>query len=101
MYDELAAEEQGLAAATFMLDLTKAFESVPLATVWERWLKMEFHPDILRLALEVCAFSRVLTLEGAASGCVDSLSAILAGTSLATDILYVVMVEPCDRLQQS
>ena len=100
LYDE-AAEEDGEAAATVLLDLTKAFESVPLALVWERGLALGFPAGILRLSLEVCAFVRHLTLDGVCGEGVHSLSAILAGTSFATDLLYVVMMGPCDRLAEA
>jgi len=61
-------------------------------------MMLGFHPGILRLALEVCAFTRYLALEGVAGEGVDTLSAILAGTSFATDLLYLVVTGPCDRL---
>ena len=61
---------------------------------------MGVHPVILRLSLEVCSFSRHLTLHGVTADGVSTLSAILAGTSFATDELFVVMAGVCDELQR-
>jgi len=97
LYDE-AMEASGLAAATMLLDLMKAFESVPLEHVWACGLRLGFPLGILRLSLEVCAFARHLTLEGVTAQGVYSLSAIMAGTSFATDLLFAVMIAPCDSL---
>jgi len=38
---------------------------------------------------------------GVVSDGVETLSAILAGTTFATDLLYLVMLEPCDRLESA
>jgi len=97
LYDE-AAEFSEEAAATALLDLTKAFESVPLELIWARGNEMGFPPGILRLSLEMCAFVRHLVLEGVLGEGTETLSAILAGTSFATDLLFIVMTMPCDRL---
>jgi len=100
LYDEAAVAGDD-AAATVLFDLVKAFESVPLEKVWARGLELGFPAGILRLALEVCSFTRHLTLEGVVAQGVDTLSAILAGLSFATDLLFVVFVGPCDRLMEA
>jgi len=97
LYDETAVAS-GEVAATVLLDLAKAFESVPLELVWERGKDRGFPLGVLRLSLEVCAFVRHLTLAGATADGVSTLSAILAGTSFATDLLYAVLIVPCDNL---
>ena len=99
LHDE-AAEFTGEAAATALLDLTKAFESVPLAMVWARGCQLGFPLAVLRLSLEMCAFARHLVLEGVLGEGIDTLSAILAGLSFATDLLFIIMTEPCDRLER-
>ena len=78
-----AAEAGELAAATTLIDLCKAFESVPLEHVWKRGLAMGINPLILRLSLEICRFSRHLTLHGVTADGVLTRSAILAGTLFA------------------
>jgi len=99
LYNE-AADFQDEAAVTVLLDLAKAFESVPLELVWERGIAMGFPREVLRLSLEVCSFLRHLTLEGVVEEGVQTVSAILAGTSFATDLLFMVMVVPCDHLRE-
>ena len=59
-----------------------------------------FPLGILRLSLDVCSFIRHLALDGVVSEGGSSLSAILAGTSFATDLLYLVVMGPCDRLER-
>ena len=83
------------------MDLAKAFESIPLEVVWRRGLTLGWHPGILRLSLQMCSFVRHLTLDGVIGEGVQTLSAILAGTSFATDLLISVLVEPCDELLSS
>jgi len=97
LHDE-AALANGKEASTLLLDLTKAFESVPLEHIWERGIALGFPLGVLRLSLEMCAFSRHLTLYGVVADGVDSVSAILAGTSFATDLLFAVFTGPCDRV---
>jgi hypothetical protein len=48
LYDEDAAASLQ-ASATLLMDLTKAFESVPLHEVWRRGVLMKFPLKILRL----------------------------------------------------
>ena len=97
LYDEAAAQ-LGHHSATILLDLMKAFESIPLATVWEKGLEMGYPPYLLRLSLEVCAFGRHLVYSGSISEGILTLSAILAGTSAATDLLFIAMHETCELI---
>ena len=48
----------------------------------------------------ICCFARHLTLHGVTADGVLTLSAILAGTTFATDELFVVMAEVCDDLRR-
>ncbi len=50
------------------------------------------------MVLEASAFERRLTYKGAVSGSVNTATAILAGSSAATDLLYLVLLDPVDRL---
>lgn len=61
---------------------------------------MGVNTHLLRLALEISCFSRHLTLHGVTADGVLTLSAILTGTTFATDELSVVMAEVCDDLQR-
>ena len=93
-----AARGRGLEAAACLIDLVKAFEMVKLELVWRMGLELHFPPVLLRLILEACAFARHLVFQGAVAEAVWSLSAILAGGSFATDLLFIIMVGPCDRI---
>ena len=92
-----AAVHRGHITAAMMVDLVKAFESVPLWRVWEAGLRRGLPACLLRLALEACSFSRRLVYNGAFSAAVDSLSAILAGGGLAVDLLALAMEEIVDE----
>ena len=48
--------------------------------------------------LESCAFARSLVLNRAIAEPIHTLSAVLAGGSFATDLLFIIMIEPCDKL---
>ncbi len=97
LFDEAAAGE-GLGSATILVDLEKAFERVRLADAWTEGLRLGFPPVLLRATLEIFAFARVLTMGGARAEAVHTLTAILAGSSFATDVLYLVMIGPVDEL---
>ena len=92
---EVAISNGGFSAAT-LLDLTKAFEMVKLELIWLAGLSMHFPPVILRLILEAFSFARRLTLFGAISDPIFTLSSILAGGGYATDALFIIMVGVCD-----
>lgn len=59
-----ATEAGGLAAATTLISLTKAFECVPLEHVWRRGLAMGINPHLQCLALVISRFSKHLALHG-------------------------------------
>ncbi len=50
------------------------------------------------MALEASSFERRLKYRGAVSRPVDTVTAILAGSGAATDLLYLVLLDPVDRL---
>ena len=92
---EVAVSKGGSSVAA-LLDLTKAFEMVRLELIWLAGLTMHFPPTILRLVLEAFSFCRRLTLMGAVSEPVFTLSSILAGGGYATDALFIIMCGVCD-----
>ena len=96
-----AARARGLESAACLIDLVEAFEMVRLELVWRVGLELHFPPVLLRLILESCAFARHLVFQGAVAEAVFTLSAILAGGSFATDLLFIVLVRPCDQLAAS
>ncbi len=93
-----AAHAAGRESAAALIDLTKAYETVPLQVVWESGVLLGLPIFLLRLMLEVFAFARVLVFRGATADAVHTLSAILAGSVFAVDALLLVMIPCCDRV---
>ena len=79
-----------------LLDLVKPVEHVALGQVWKCGAKLGFPKRILVLALEACAFARRLSYKGAVSEVAITATAILAGGGMATDLLFVSLVEAVD-----
>ena len=94
---EEAAAARGLATASVFIDLVKAFEQVVLGRVWSSGLKHGMQRPILRLAVEACAFTRRLKYKGAISEAASTLTAILAGSGRATDLLLVTLIDAVDE----
>ena len=97
MHDKVA-RASGEVACTTLFDLRKAFEAVALHHAWRACPVYGFPTHILRLVLELFSFDRTLTFAGVVADAVSSLSAILAGSRFATDILYLVVLQPCDKI---
>ncbi len=94
-----ACKQRGMSTGAVLVDLVKAFEQVVLAIVWREGVARGFPLQLLRLGLEACAFTRRLALGAAhARRTVDSLSAILAGSGFASDMMFLVLVKPMDTL---
>ena len=87
-----AAACPGCAATTTLLDIIKAFESVPLGDLWRRGCLLGHPRTIPRFALEACAAARHLTYMGAVDPEeVLTLSAFLAGMPFASDVLFLAL----------
>ena len=95
---EEAARARGDASASVMIDLVKAFEQVALNHVWEEGLVLKMPKPILVLSLEACAFARRLTYKGAVSSLSHTLSAVLAGSGYAVDLLLVTLIRGVDEI---
>ena len=96
LYEEAAAAE-GLATASIFIDLVKAFEQVVLGRVWHSGVKHGMPRSILRVAIEACAFVRRLKYKRAVLEPAATLTAILAGSGRATDLLFVTPVDAVDE----
>jgi len=59
---------------------------------------MHFPPEILRLELEAFAAARTVVVNGAFVEPIETLSALVAGGSYATDCLFLVLAGPCDEI---
>ena len=94
-----AATANGLASASTLMDLAKAFEMISLHHVWAAGIRHGFPLDLLVLILEAFAFARTLVYQGSVSEPTLTLSAVLAGGGFAQVALYLVMIDPLDRVQ--
>ena len=59
---------------------------------------MHFPPEILRLEIEAFAAARTVVVNGACADPINTLSALVAGGSFATDRLFLVLAGPCDTI---
>ncbi len=89
-----AVQNEGLVSASALLDIVKAFETVFLSHIFWAAPELQFPMLILRLALEACAASRYLVYGNSVAAPVDSLTAIVAGSAFATDLLAIVLAKP-------
>ena len=94
---EEAHRQRGRHTAAVLLDLTKAYERVPLERVWHRGIAKGFLARLLALGLEACAFSRRLVYRNAVSQEANTLTALLAGLGMASDMLFLVLSEPLEE----
>ena len=99
LLDEAATADGLVFGATFM-DMAKAFERISLHHVWTAGLKHRFPVLILRLMLEAFAFARRISYTCAFSEPIDTISAVLAGGGLAQVALFLVLIDPMDRIQK-
>ena len=98
MQEEAACFERKKSAAV-LVDLVKAFEQVTLGPVWREGIRTQFHPRMLRLALELCAVSRRLVYKRAMSrSTANTLTAILAGLGVASDLMLLKLMKPVDTV---
>ena len=97
VYEE-AARARGDSTTGVLLDLVKAFEQVALNNVWEQGMRMGMPMRMQVLALGLRAFARRLTYRCAVSGVSRTLSAVLAGSGYAADLLLVTLVNGVDEI---
>ena len=99
LHDEVG-RASGQCSSTVLLDLVKAFESLRLDAIWQAGIEHGYPLHILRMSMELFAFVRHLSCQGAVASSVHTLSAVLAGSTFATDALFLAFLSPCDRLQR-
>ncbi len=93
-----AARFRGLESASFLIDMVKAFDSIPLELLWERGQRHGFPLQVLRLVLEICASPRRLVFKGAVSQVVVTESAVVAGLVMAVDLMFLAVVDTMDSI---
>ncbi len=93
-----AARGRGLESASTLIDLVKAFEHIPLELLWRQARKHNFPLVLMRLVLELCASPRRLVFKKAVSGAIETLSAVIAGLVMATDCMYLAIIDVMDNI---
>ncbi len=95
-----AAMARGMCSAATLVDLVKAFEHVPLETLWANGKEHGFPLQVLRLVMELCSATRRLVFRGAVSEPTSTLTAVIAGLVAAIDCMYLVVVDVLDKLRK-
>ncbi len=93
-----AARARGDHLASTLLDLAKAYEHVPLEAVWSAGIRKGYPRKILRLTLEACSFTRYLYYKGVLSSPTQTLTAVIAGMTFSTDLLFLLLTDVADDL---
>ena len=91
----------GLAAATFLSDLVKAYDSVEWPTLVHECGLQEFPWVLLRLALDAYAGERRVVWQGAISEPVFATKSIAAGCGFATSLLRGLLLRTLDALAEA
>ena len=66
-----------------------------LGAVWEAGIRAGFQANLLRSGMEQCLFRRRLVYRSAmGEGTVNTQTAILAGLGIATDLMFLKLVNP-------
>ena len=86
------------AYAQALMDLVKAFESVPHDQLWDAASRHGYPLAILRLALAAYAMPRTISSDGACSRLVTAARGITAGSGTATAELRALILDLIDRL---
>ena len=95
-----AVTQKGQVAASALLDLIKAFESVRLDIVWETGVASNFPMPVLRLALQAYCLARRLVYREVVGQPVLTTTAILAGGGFATDMLSLLLRNTLARIRR-
>ncbi len=95
-----AAAARGMCSAATLIDLVKAFEHIPLETLWARGKEHGFPLWLLRLVLEMCSAARRLVFRGAISEPTATMTAVIAGLVAAIDCMHLMVVNALDRIRR-
>ena len=95
------AAGNGSAYCQALLDLVKAFETVPHDRLWHAASKRGYPMAILRLALKAYAMPRTVGIDGVYSRTVTASRGITAGSGTATAELSALVLDLLDILEET
>ena len=98
-FDSESAALTGTSHAQSLLDLVKAFETVPHGVLAEAAAKAGYNLVILRLSLAAYRLTRVLSIEGVFSRKIKATRGITAGSGFATGELKLLLLGLMRALQ--
>ena len=96
-----AAAAQGGHTATIMVDIVKAYEMARLDLVWWAATRLRMPAWMARPVLGAAAMPRRVALQQALGPPAGTLSALVAGSSFATDFLLALLRQPYDQIRLS
>ena len=94
-----AAKDRGALFAQALLDLTKAFETVPHQRLWEMAQQKGYPLKVLRLALAAYRLPRAIGADGVYSRKIQATRGITAGSGTATAELRILILQLLDILE--
>ena len=88
-----AAKDRGAVFAQALLDLTKAFETIPHQRLWEMAQQKGYPMKVLRLALAAYRMPRAVVADGVYSRKIQATRGITAGSGTATAELRLLILQ--------
>ena len=92
-----AARAMSMEYATSLLDLVKAFDSIPYDWLVRQAERFGYNLWMLRLSISAYRLGRVLVIDGCCSRTVVGARGLTAGSALATIELRVLLIQWADR----
>jgi hypothetical protein len=92
------ATSGGRSYATTLLDLVKAFETIPHEHILQAARKHEYNLWVLRMSLKAYRVPRTIVVDGVCSAPKIATQGITAGSGFATEELACLLLDVCDEL---
>ncbi len=94
-----ASESLGMSMAAFLADMEKFYEYIPHGLVAQKALKLGFPPAVALLAVRQYGSERRIAVNGCLTEGVLTDRGVVAGCSIATSIVKLVLVEVIDDVK--
>ena len=95
------AKGGGKCYATVLLDLVKAYETIPHQRILEAAKKHSYNLWVLRLSLKAYRAPRTIVVDGVCSSPVVAAQVITAGSGSATEELACLLIDVCEELLEN